>query len=399
MTAAPTAAPKSTKDWQTQPFDPEQFADSSWTTELQRLPAAVFRPGAAGADPRWQKLIAAMVNESRKRLTVLRDALLAEFVGKQEIVEMMVACAIANEPMLLIGPPGTAKSAMIRRFCQGLRMVQGEEAVIDEEGGRRDLLYFQYLLSRFTEPDELFGPLDIAAYRGERQVESGETEPTVRRIRRGMLTEASVVFLDEIFKANSAILNTLLSIINERIYYENGKAYPAMTRVIVGASNEVPRDQALRAFYERFPIRLLSRPISQDSAQFDLMRPLLERGWSLEQRHSDSKAAPEACYNDLVLLNRQVIDGCDDLTTSPAMGDYLEIVRQLNEDQSALCSIDDRKLIKLYKVVRALAAFEGDQENRRHLRILRYTWDQPQQAAVLAEAVDYFIEHPLQTRS
>src|SRR5262249_39321517 len=126
------------------------------------------------------------------------------------------------------------------------------------------------------------------------------------------------------------------------------------------------------------------------------MQPLLKRGWSMEQTRSDAKAVPEACYNDLVLLNRQAIEGCEDLSTSPAMGDYLEIVRQLNEDQSAMCSIDDRKLIKLYKVVRALAVFEGDQENRRHLRILRYTWDQPQQAAVLAETVDYFIEHPLQ---
>lgn len=393
-------AQKSTKDWQTQPFDPEQFADPGWTAELQRLPAALFREGAPGADPRWQKLIGAMVAEARKRLNNLREAMLAEFVGKEAIIEMMFACAIAHEPMLLIGPPGTAKSAMIRRFCQGLRMIRGDETTINEAGEMPSgLIYFQYLLSRFTEPDELFGPLDIAAYRGERGGDGADGTPTVRRIRNGMLTQASVVFLDEIFKANSAILNTLLSIINERIYYENGKAFPAMTRVVIGASNEVPRDQALRAFYERFPIRLLSRPIAQDSGQFDLMRELLERGWSMEQRRGDGAAAPEACYNDLVLLNRVAIDGCDDLTTSPAMGDYLEIVRQLNEDQSALCSIDDRKLIKLYKVVRALAVFEGDIENRRHLRVLRHTWDQPQQAAVLAEAVDYFVEHPLQVRS
>jgi len=398
MTVAPPTQ-KSAKDWQAQPFDPQQFADPAWTAEILRLPPSAFRVGAPGTDLRWQKLIAAIVAESRKRVIALRDAMLSEFVGKQEIVELMLACAIANEPMLLIGPPGTAKSAMIRRFCQGLRMTRGEDAaaqgLTEEQSGA---IYFQYLLSRFTEPDELFGPLDIAAYRGERSSEDGDSTPTVRRIRKGMMTQASVVFLDEIFKANSAILNTLLSIINERIYYENGQAFPAQTRVVIGASNEVPRDPALRAFYERFPIRLLSRPIAQDSSQFDLMQPLLERGWSMERRRGGDSLAPEACYNDLVLLNRQAIDGCDDLSTSPILGDYLEIVRQLNEDQSALCSIDDRKLVKLYKVARALAVVEGDQENRRHLRILRYTWDQPTQAAVLAETVDYFIEHPLQAR-
>src|SRR5262245_60256721 len=125
MTTAP-AAQKTAKDWQTQPFDPEQFADISWTMEIQRLPASVFRAGAANADPRWQKLIAQIVAESRKRVNALREAMLAEFVGKAEIIEMMMACAIAHEPMLLIGPPGTAKSAMIRRFCEGLRMVRGD---------------------------------------------------------------------------------------------------------------------------------------------------------------------------------------------------------------------------------------------------------------------------------
>src|ERR1700674_3621355 len=114
MTAAPPVARKTTQDWQTQPFDAERFADTSWTAEIQRLPAAAFRLGAPGAHLRWQKLVAAMVTESRKRVAALRDAMLNEFVGKSEVVEMLIACAIAHEPMLLIGPPGTAKSAMAR---------------------------------------------------------------------------------------------------------------------------------------------------------------------------------------------------------------------------------------------------------------------------------------------
>src|SRR5436853_940508 len=123
------------------------------------------------------------------RLQEASRILAQNFIDKQEIVRLMLISAVAGEHMLLVGPPGTAKSALVRLFA---RLV--------------DARYFEYLLTRFTEPNELFGPVDIRAFR----------EGSYTRRIEGMLPEAEIVFLDEIFKSNSAILNSLLTLLNER---------------------------------------------------------------------------------------------------------------------------------------------------------------------------------------
>ena len=106
------------------------------------------------------------------------------FLDKQEVIRLLLVSDDAGEHMLLVGPPGTAKSALVRTFAKLI-----------------DARYFEYLLTRFTEPNELFGPVDIRAFR----------EGTYTRRTEQMLPEAEIVFLDEIFKSNSAILNSLLT--------------------------------------------------------------------------------------------------------------------------------------------------------------------------------------------
>src|SRR5499427_10707029 len=123
------------------------------------------------------------------RLQEAARVLEQHFLDKQEIIRLLLVSAVAGEHMLLIGPPGTAKSALVRMFAQLV-----------------DARYFEYLLTRFTEPNELFGPVDIKLFREGRYT---------RRTER-MLPEAEIVFLDEIFKSNSAILNSLLTLLNER---------------------------------------------------------------------------------------------------------------------------------------------------------------------------------------
>src|ERR1700685_753044 len=116
------------------------------------------------------------------RLALLARGLQERFLGKDEVIRLLIVAAIAGEHAVLIGPPGTAKSALIRTFA---RLIHAN--------------YFEYLLTRFTEPNEIFGPVDIAAFR------EGRYE---RRIE-GMLPTAEVVFLDEVFKSKSALLNAL----------------------------------------------------------------------------------------------------------------------------------------------------------------------------------------------
>src|SRR6478609_5578295 len=147
------------------------------------------------------------------------------FLDKQEVVRLMLISVVAGEHMLLIGPPGTAKSAMVRLFAR----------LIDAQ-------YFEYLLTRFTEPNELFGPVDIKAFR----------EGTYTRKTESMLPDAEIVFLDEIFKSNSAILNALLSILNERKFSNGSKLMDVPLLSMFGASNEVPNDENLSAIFDRF---------------------------------------------------------------------------------------------------------------------------------------------------
>src|SRR5215216_992712 len=155
----------------------------------------------------------------------------AQFLDKQEIIRLMTVSAIAGEHMVIVGPPGTAKSAMIDMFAKLV-----------------DARYFEYLLTRFTEPNEIFGPIDIQAFR------SG----SYSRRMEGMLPHGEIVFLDEIFKANSAILNSLLSVLNERLFTVGGTVVKVPLISAFGASNEVPNDDDLMAVFDRFLIRLKS---------------------------------------------------------------------------------------------------------------------------------------------
>src|ERR1700690_3155284 len=182
------------------------------------------------------------------RLAQLARSLEQRFLGKDEVIRLLLVSAIAGEHAVLIGPPGTAKSALLRTFAQLL-----------------SARYFEYLLTRFTQPNEIFGPVDIAAFR----------EGRYERRTEGMLPEAQIVFLDEVFKSNSAILNALLTLLNERRYTSGGHVLKCPLISAFGASNEVPADETLTAIYDRFILRI--RNDNLDAYHFqDLLQKGLE---------------------------------------------------------------------------------------------------------------------------
>lgn len=184
------------------------------------------------------------------RINRLRRELGEPFVGRDEESLVLVLGLMTGEHVILIGEPGTAKSALARRAAD---LVKAR--------------FFKYLLTKFTEPDELLGPLDINALK----------EGKYTRITRNKLPEAEIAFLDEIFNASSAILNTLLTLMNERVIYDGYNEIHVPLWTLISASNDTPDEREYRALYDRFLIRHFVKPLGEDK-----WIDLLEATWKLE---------------------------------------------------------------------------------------------------------------------
>lgn len=237
-------------------------------------------------------------------------------VERETLVELIVLAAVAQEHLLVIGPPGTAKSVAVHRIAQTI-------------GGR----YFEYLLGRFTEPNEIFGPVDL------RKLKEGVIETEVG----GMLPEADIAFLDEIFQGSTAILNTLLGILNEREFRRGHTRIHCPLRVCVGASNALPEDESLAAFADRFLVRIFVEPIADP-----MLEQLLDGGWKLEQRPMERQATM-ADIDTLAAAARQ-----SDMTrVRSALSHALRILRM------AGVSLSDRRVVKAQFLIAAASMLAG----------------------------------------
>ena len=317
----------------------------------------------------------AEAEELRNKLDRFRISLSRFFVAKQELIDLMLVAAVAQEPLLLVGPPGTAKSDLVLKFKDALGL--------EEED------YFEYMLTRFTEPSEILGPIDINQLREGRYI----------RREQGKLPTARLAFLDEIFKSNSAILNILLTIINEKKFYQDGVPQPVRLRILFAATNEIPEQGELAALKDRFVLKAESRSVQDEhfeelidsGLQSEVTRSLNQKPW--QEGHLSLTDILKANRYLTYLFGqtqktRQGESHNDRQTFFPpeVFREFQRLVKTLVREDRIF--ISDRKLVKLYKLFRVRAwLLTGGTVTRDDLRLLAYLGESHQEMALLRDKV------------
>lgn len=258
-----------------------------------------------------------------KNLEILNSGL----VGKEKVMKLGLLSILSGENMILVGPPGTAKSEISRRL---------REILADSDSET----YFEYLFTKFTTPEEIFGPLSI------KQLQNDKFE----RNTEGYMPSSRIVFLDEIFKANSSILNTLLTILNERVFHNGLKREKTPLISLIGASNELPfENDELTALYDRFLIRAVVGYVSDDEIEelLDIKETDMEIPAEIKFTESD--------LNEIKNESEKV------RVTSGIKRTIMQIRQEYNkifaEDNHEI--ISDRKLVKMVKLLKVSAYLNG----------------------------------------
>jgi MoxR-like ATPase len=300
-----------------------------------------------------------------RQLSALRRELAETFTDRGEAVDVLALSAVCQEHTLLLGPPGTGKTELVARFTEAL-----------------DAPLFSYLLTRFTEPSEIFGPLDLEAFQGGRYHIRTE----------GMLPGAAVAFLDEVFQGSSAILNTLLTLVHERVFHNGAERQPVPLITLVGASNELPTDTTLRAFSDRFALRAELAPVPD--ARLD---ELLDKGWLIELERMEAARRAARGARALPTLAeaamRRLHERLPEVSVVAVRPLYGQILRELRAEG---VSLSDRRMVKGLKLIAGAALMDNRTEAQvSDLWPLRHVWTTPEDAAVLRQIVDQHLDQHL----
>ena len=294
---------------------------------------------------------------------------------KETEISLSLLAALAGESIILLGPPGVAKSMVARQLKTAFREAQS----------------FEYLMSRFSTPDEIFGPVSIQKLK---------TSDTYERAVEGYLPTADVVFLDEIWKAGPAIQNTLLTVINEKIFRNGKREMHLPLKLLVAASNELPaKGEGLEALWDRFVIRIESRPIKLEK-NFRAM--LLEShadfsGSTGVLGHADF--ADNADFSDLKITAEEYAEWAEKICKIGVKEEVLDAIsairkslRAVNVDEAAErrnIYVSDRRWKNIVRLLRT-SAFMQDREEVDIcdlLPIYHCLWQEPEERDAIRNIV------------
>jgi MoxR-like ATPase len=315
----------------------------------------------------------ASIQPSLYKLHAIERELTASLIERDEVIRASLVALLARQHLVVLGPPGTAKSALVTNLSDRISPQNG--------AGLRN---FAYLMTRFTTPEELFGPVSV----------SGLKRDEYKRITAGKLVEAELVFLDEIFKASSAILNAILMIVNERVFHNGDQEMHVPLISLFGASNEMPQGNELEALWDRFLLRFRVGYIS-DTGFAKFIRAASTKLGAKQNGHKSSGNQPAT------LLQAELIALQQSAEQVAIPNATVDLIEQLRKDLASKgIIISDRRWGQTLNVLQAHALTEGrDAVTEDDLVFLKHVlWQSPEQQAEIGKAVAR-IGNPLNSKA
>lgn len=300
-----------------------------------------------------QSTVGSVSDIARIKLRAISDDMNKNHIARQNEINGLMLALCAREHILFLGPPGSAKTSMVTDFNSYIEKSR----------------YFYWLMGQFTTPEEIFGPVDIA----------GMKTGIYRRVVNGKLPEANIGFLDEPFKASTAILNSLLHIMQEREFENDGTTIEVPLSFIVGASNELPAEgENLSAIYDRFVLRFMVRYLT-DSSDFSQLLNLPN-----EIKHSAGNISIE----DVVAIQTAT----SSIVISKTAEESIQLLWQTCNNEKL--AISDRRWRKLIKIMKADAFIKNQIELLPdNLVVAKHMlWDTPEQIQKINSLVNACID-------
>ena len=275
------------------------------------------------------------------KLAALLKDLNKNLYNKENSIKLILLAVLAGESAFLLGEPGTAKSLIAHRISEGFEDL---DTTKPENAGC--VKYFEYLMSQFSTPDEIFGPVSLQALKNDEY----------KRITDNYLPKAQFAFLDEIWKASPAIQNSLLTILNEKKFQNGFESQKVPLQGFVAASNELPaKNEGLEAIFDRFLVRIIEEPISSDSTFFKMIT---------SKKDTNTKIANKIDGSKLKLLQEKA----EEVEFPEKLFEIIRNIRQeiknynksLKEDQEAFL-VSDRRWKKIVGLLK-MSAFLNDRK-------------------------------------